>query len=287
MYLVAISLVLAQPGLPFQPVSGISGKASGDAHLVCKSAWHNLDVNLTFKGTVGLTAQDLQMFQPPADVKLDDGWTVKDKQLLPLVRLLHGVEWKAAPADAAAFERWRGGLSNQIALQSSGALSLACIKNGSGYRLEFSGRVRALEIRTNGNRLGPNYQQDQWTHEVLGAIIMTGEGVPFGIEIRDTFEVTGRFHNPGNDATDDNRREGTLLIAMPVTAPLPAGGINEIKLLIAQLGDDSFGRRERAMQELLGKGAVIVPYLRQFGVSHPDVETRQRCDWLLRKLLDE
>jgi len=291
-FLVFAIILLILPGLyaqplPFQPVSGVAGKVSGDVRLVCQSNWHNFDIGLTCKGQVGLTASELKMFRPPANAKLDDGWTIKDRQLDPLIHLLHNLEWKPADADAASYNRWRGDGTNPIARQPAGTLSLSCSKNGAGYRLEFSGQIRVAEVRVHANRFGPNYQQDQWTHEILGALVLNGDGVPFGLEIRDSFEVAGKFHNPGADAVDQNRREGSVLVAMPVVALLSGDRVNEVRSLINQLGDDSFVVRERAMTELRKRSSSIGPYLRQFGLSHTDGEIRQRCEWLLRKLLEE
>jgi hypothetical protein len=287
MYLVAVALVLAQQPVPFQPITGISGKGSGDMQLISKSNWHNLDINVTFKGAIGLTTQDLKLFEPPAATGLDQEWTVKDTQLLPLVRILHGVAWKASAADAAAFERWRGSASSVLGLQPAGTLTLTCIKDGPGYRLEFGGKIKVVEVKSHGNRFGPNYQQDQWTHEVLGAIILTEQGVPFGVEIRDTFEVAGKFYNGANTSGEENSRKGTLLVSMPVTVPLSPERVSDIKRLVGELGDESFAVRERALGDLLQLSASVAPYLRQFGLSHADAEVRQRCDWLLKKLLEE
>jgi hypothetical protein len=286
MHFFAASLLLAQL-LPFQPLSGVAGKASGDARLVCQTDWHNLNLALSFKGTIELSPQELRIFQPPPDARLDEPWNIRDQQVLPLLRILHGLDWKPPAADEAAYQKWRGELTRAVALQPTGSLSLAYVKSGQGYRLEFSGRIRALEVKAHGNRFGPNYQQDQWTHDVLGAIALTSEGVPYGLEIRDAFEVAGRFHNGGDGPADSNRREGTLLVAMPVTAPVNASEAAEIKRLIGRLGDDSFNVREQAMRDLSARTAAIAPYLRQFGLTHGDAEVRERSQWLLRKLLDE
>jgi hypothetical protein len=164
---------------------------------------------------------------------------------------------------------------------------MTCSKADSGYRVEFGGELRAVELKAHGNRFGPNYQRDLWRHEILGAILLSDEGVPYALEIRDSFKVEGRFYNATGGSSDDNRREGTLLVSMPVLPPLSQEDIAQTRALIDQLGDESFAVRERVMEELLAKSASIIPHLRQLGLAHPDAEVRRRCQWLLEKLQDE
>src|SRR6185369_3432117 len=61
---------------------------------------------------------------------------------------------------------------------------------------------------------------------------------------------------------------------------------NALRKLIAQLGDDSFEKREAADQALAEMGSQALPFLRKAAADAADLEVRERAAKLIRLLTE-
>jgi sulfatase modifying factor 1 len=60
---------------------------------------------------------------------------------------------------------------------------------------------------------------------------------------------------------------------------------DRLAILITQLGDESFARREEASRQLIARGERVLPALRQAAATSGDLEVRRRAEAVGRKIL--
>lgn len=284
--LTVASLLPAQ--IPAAPVGDVAARVEGKARLTCNTPWHQLDLTLKPRGRLHLGTGALKVFVPPVQARPGDTWTVRDEQLVPLARALHEVGWTTVPAqDKPRYDKWRGAMVSKQHCTVSGALTLKLVKAGEEYRLEFSGTLKAVDSGHLGNRFGPNSWHDQWTHEITGMLRLTEKGVPTAFELRDQFQVDGGYFTNPTAITDPSKRAGEFKATLVPLKPLPDKEVAIVKELINQLGAAKFADREQATKALEEMGASIIGVLREYGLTHRDVEVQRRVRALIDRLPDE
>ncbi|MCI0456616.1 MAG: hypothetical protein L0Z62_06510 [Gemmataceae bacterium] len=271
-------------GIPFAPQGEVSAKLEGKAQLQCDTRWHRLKLELQPQGRLLLRGETLTLFRPPAQVKPGHKWERRDAALLPLVRVLHAVPWAAAPAEQPRYDNWKGSMPRDQRLAVTGTLTLKVVPTRQGHRIEFSGELSVTDSGFLGNRFGPNWWRDQWTHRLSGALDLNDDGAPVGFELSDPFKVEGNYYTEGTQSIDPNTRSGVLKASSVIVKPLSAEQVKKARELIGRLADKVFATREQAARQLTEMGAAVVPLLRGHGLAHPDEEVRRRVRAILARL---
>jgi hypothetical protein len=96
----------------------------------------------------------------------------------------------------------------------------------------------------------------------------------------------------GDDAARAYRAAWTLVLAPRQAVPwlrerlrpVPSVDASRIARLIADLEDDSFAIRQKAMKELAALGELAGPALKKALADHPTLEMRRRAEELLQRL---
>jgi hypothetical protein len=264
---------------------GTTQPMSGRCTLSADSRWHKFTLALVAREKASFAGEELAALRPPSRVKPGDTWTTKEKSLDGLVKRLHAAAWSVDDGESSKLQKWLGQDPREAKLETAGSLTVTLeARPEGGWRLAFGGTLTVADTGTFAGRFGPNSWRITWKHALKGALLLDAAGGAERIDLKDTFEATGAFHNGGACEEDPFTRKGTLEMGNP-PPPLTVEQEKKVRELIERLGDDDAEARDAAARALRGYGEAAAPLLRDVGLKSADSEVRERCRAILKDLL--
>lgn len=255
----------------------------GECRLATRSAWHDLDVPLTYRRMGWTPVRTL-----PFDA-FDDhtrAWSAQGEALTPLVEVIQAAAWSPEDDGQGAFERWLG-IEPRVRVRAiEGQLIVRPVEDaGEAAMLRIEGVITSTERGRFGMRFGPNEYLDLWRHEVAGQILLDDDHRPVAVELTSEFQVDGWFFTrDARVASERNLRRGRVTLNGRRLDALHSEQAARLPALVERLSAPLFAEREAAQMELAAMGPQIVPALKQLQDQTLDPEQRVKLSALIRDL---
>jgi hypothetical protein len=218
------------------------------------------------------------LFSPPPGAGRRTAWERPGEDAHALVRALHDLPWHAGD-QGETYKRWRGEGPTDRKLAVKGGIKLMLAEVDGDRRVDFFATLRVLDEGKMADRYGPNSWRDEWTHKLSGWVRFERDGRVASFELRDEFEVTGAYYNPGTTGDDPNARRGSLRIAGSIPKSLTADEEQRVRRMVALLGDDVYAVRQKATNDLAAWAEMderVADVIRALEPTQADPEVRNR-----------
>jgi len=264
----------------------LMAQVSGRQTLTCRSDWHNVKVDSEIGGRFFLLPVDLRRMIPPeaavgASWRADEAFTrLFGERFFRAIELRH--------RDPVAYERWRGkGPMNEELVVTGGAtmrfVSVERIAGRRTARLQMDGLLEFKDSGRMRSRLGPNNWSAMWKLDLKGEMALDLEkGEITSMTLEGRGKVEGAYETPGGDPKMDPWETAmTLKISVrPLKPELRA----RLLRLMAELGDEDYGRRQRATEAAKKLAPELKAALVATLLGSDDPELRYRAELIEPKL---